>query len=55
MIIGKVESDGTVKKGGMTAGKIENDGTVKKSGMSIGKAQGVNKKHAAACYFFDFF
>ena len=54
--VGKVESDGTVRNSsGSRIGKVESDGTVRNgNGSSIGKAEGVNRKHAAACFFFFF-
>ncbi len=37
-------------------GKIESDGTVRDANNSrMGSASGVNKKYAAAFFFFDFF
>lgn len=52
--VGKVESDGTVRKGGSSVGKIEDDGTVRKGGSSIGSARGIDKRQAAALFFFEF-
>ena len=55
--IGKVESDGTVRNANNSrVGKIESDGTVRDANNSrMGSASGVNKKYAAAFFFFDFF
>ena len=55
--IGKGESDGTVRNGSnSTIGKIDKDGTVRNANNStIGYAKGVNIRHAAVFFFFDFF
>ena len=55
--IGKIESDGTVRNANNSRiGKIESDGTVRDANNSrMGSASGVNKKYAAAFFFFDFF
>ena len=43
-------------KSGNSIGKIESDGTVRDANNSrMGSASGVNKKYAAAFFFFDFF
>ena len=54
--VGKVESNGTVRDGnGSRIGKVESDGTVRNgNGSNIGKAEGVNRRQAAACFFFFF-
>ena len=55
--VGKIESDGTVRNANNSrVGKVESDGTVRDANNSrMGSASGVNKKYAAAFFFFDFF
>ena len=54
---GKIERDGTIRNSSNSyMGKIESDGTVRDANNSrMGSASGVNKKYAAAFFFFDFF
>ena len=57
MLLGKVESDGTVRNANnMRLGKIFEDGTIRNSNnMRIGTASGINAKYAAVLFFFDLF
>jgi hypothetical protein len=37
--VGKLESDGTVRKKGSKIGEVENDGTIREGGSKIGKVE----------------
>lgn len=57
MMIGKVESDGTVRdRNNMMVGKVKPDGTViGRNNMTIGYAKGVPMTYAAVFLFFKLF
>jgi hypothetical protein len=44
-----------VRLNGSIVGKIESNGDVRKSGSIVGSAQGVKKEQAAVMFFFEFF
>jgi hypothetical protein len=44
-----------VRLNGSIVGKIESNGNIRKQGSIIGSAKGVDTYQAAIMYFFDFF
>ena len=57
MLLGKVESDGTVRNANnMRLGRIFDDGTVRdNNNMRIGTVSGIDTRCAAVLFFFDFY
>ena len=68
MLLGKVESDGTVRNANnmrlgtvrdnnnMRLGTISSDGTIRdNNNMRIGTASGINTRYAAVLFFFELF
>ena len=55
MLLGKVESDGTIRNANnMYLGKIFDDGAIRNNNnMRVGTASGINAKYAAVLFFFD--
>jgi len=54
--VGRVESDGTLRKSGSMVGRIESDGTIRHNGSYWGKAEGCSdfegaRKVAAVLFF----